>query len=90
MPEGRTRGMVMPTTLRHRRCRTTPTKTIYTKNKLAPYAIALCVFIAFTRLYLYVHFPTDVLAGAVFGSLIGYVAFRIANALDARRPLKTK
>ncbi len=66
------------------------TPLLYTKNKLAPYAIALCVFIAFTRLYLYVHFPTDVLAGAVFGSLIGYAAFRIANALDARRPLKTK
>ena len=66
------------------------TPLLYTKNKLAPYAIALCILIAFTRLYLYVHFPTDVLAGAVFGSLIGYAAFCIVNTLDVHRPLKTK
>lgn len=34
-------------------------------------AIPLAVFIAFSRLYLYVHFPSDVLAGAVLGVSIG-------------------
>lgn len=31
----------------------------------------LAVSIAYSRLYLFVHYPTDVLCGAVFGSLIG-------------------
>ena len=31
-------------------------------------------FIAFTRLYLYVHFPTDVLGGAVLGIALGTAA----------------
>lgn len=34
-------------------------------------AYSLAVLIAFSRLYLYVHFPSDVLAGAVLGFLIG-------------------
>lgn len=34
-------------------------------------AIPLAVLIAFSRLYLYVHFPSDVLGGAVLGVGIG-------------------
>ena len=34
--------------------------------------LALAVLIGFSRLYLFVHFPTDVLAGAVLGSLIAW------------------
>ena len=36
-------------------------------RKLGTPALVLAAFIAFTRLYLYVHFPTDVLGGAVLG-----------------------
>ena len=36
-------------------------------RKLGAPALVLAAFIAFTRLYLYVHFPTDVLGGAVLG-----------------------
>ena len=36
-------------------------------RKVGIAAIILAVFIAFTRLYLYVHFPTDVLAGITLG-----------------------
>ncbi len=38
-------------------------------------AIPLAALIAFSRLYLYVHFPSDVLAAAVLGVLIGEAAF---------------
>ena len=38
--------------------------------------LILACLIAFSRLYLYVHFPTDVLAGALCGFLIGYGVLR--------------
>lgn len=37
-------------------------------------ALTLASLIAFSRLYLYVHYPTDVLAGLVLGVAIGYVS----------------
>lgn len=39
-------------------------------------AIVLAVLIAFSRLYLYVHFPTDVLASVLLGVLIGKILHR--------------
>ena len=54
-------------------------------------AIPLAVFIAFSRLYLYVHFPSDVLGGAVLGVGIGllmlYGERRIAGQCK-HRPLQ--
>ncbi|CAN5330787.1 hypothetical protein BH09MYX1_BH09MYX1_32270 [soil metagenome] len=38
--------------------------------------------IALSRVYLGVHFPTDVAAGAVIGTILGYAGARLA-----RRPL---
>lgn len=61
---------------------------LFTKNKLAPYALVLAAFIGLTRLYLYVHFPTDVLAGTVTGLVFGFAAAKIVNALAARRTAK--
>ena len=34
-------------------------------------ALVMAILVAFSRLYLYVHYPTDVLAGAVLGIGIG-------------------
>ena len=45
------------------------------KRLLWPSFILACL-IAFSRLYLYVHFPTDVLAGAMCGFFIGYGVLR--------------
>lgn len=44
-------------------------------------AAVLAVLIAFSRLYLYVHFPTDVLGGAAVGVLIGIVVYRFGDGL---------
>lgn len=41
-------------------------------------AFVLALLIAFSRLYLYVHYPTDVLAGAMIGIMMGYIGFRAA------------
>ncbi len=48
-------------------------------------AIPLAVLIAFSRLYLYVHFPSDVLGGAVLGFGIGTLVFLCAEKLEHRR-----
>ena len=40
----------------------------------------VALLIAFSRLYLFVHFPTDVLFGAVLGIGAGLLAARIVNA----------
>lgn len=55
--------------------------------------LALAVCIALSRLYLYVHFPTDVLGGALAGSLCGWLAFAvwkkwIEPKLEQRTPPK--
>ena len=40
-------------------------------------ALLWCTFMSYTRVYLGVHFPGDILAGAIIGSLIGYFSGRI-------------
>ena len=48
---------------------------IFHVNKIAGvFAFILAVLIAFSRLYLYVHFPTDVLAGIGIGVICGLLA----------------
>ncbi|MEF2884584.1 MAG: phosphatase PAP2 family protein, partial [Ruminococcus sp.] len=51
------------------------------KRVLGFIALALTVCIAFSRLYLYVHYPTDVLCGLLLGVLCGIAALLIAKAL---------
>lgn len=54
-------------------------------------ACALALLISFSRLYLYVHYPTDVLAGAALGIAAGWCGCRIADRifffLDKRQRL---
>ena len=54
-------------------------------RKLGAPALVLAAFIAFTRLYLYVHFPTDILGGAVLGIVLGAAASAIANYVANRK-----
>lgn len=42
-------------------------------------ALVLAALIAFSRLYLYVHFPTDVLAGALLGSFCAVMAYYVVK-----------
>ena len=40
-------------------------------------ALLLAALIAFSRMYLYVHYPTDILGGVVLGVIIGFAAFKL-------------
>lgn len=48
-------------------------------------SLALALLIAFSRLYLYVHWPTDVLGGAVLGAAVGWMGARAAGFFAERR-----
>ena len=60
------------------------------KNRLLGIPVLiLAVLIAFSRLYLYVHFPSDVLCGALLGVLAGFLGCLLAGRLEklwANRP----
>lgn len=47
-------------------------------------AIFLAVILSFTRLYLYVHFPTDIIGGLILGILIGVITCLIVDAIDRK------
>lgn len=52
-------------------------------------AVIFAALVAFSRLYLYVHFPTDVLAGIAIGLIIG-ISFFIISEKNKKRPTKEK
>jgi len=45
-------------------------------------AFVLALLICFSRLYLYVHWPSDILGGAVLGILLGFLARRLMDRAD--------
>lgn len=49
---------------------------------IAAYIVA--AVIAFSRMYLYVHFPTDILAGLILGLIFGVLACFLVNKLWAK------
>lgn len=51
------------------------------KNRLAVPAAVIAVLVALSRLYLYVHYPTDVICGALLGILFGICGTAIVNAV---------
>lgn len=48
-------------------------------------AIALACGIAASRMYFFVHYPTDILAGAICGSLMGVLSIVIVEAVLANK-----
>lgn len=51
------------------------------KNKCWIPSLVLACLIGFSRLYLYVHFPTDVLCGAICGTVFGGISFYFSKKL---------
>lgn len=53
----------------------------FSKNRLWIPAAILATLIGFTRLYLYVHYPSDVLAGALLGIMLGWLGNAIIKMI---------
>jgi undecaprenyl-diphosphatase len=50
-------------------------------NRLCILAFVIAAMIAFSRMYLYVHYPTDIIGGVVVGIVSGYLGYVLANKL---------
>ena len=51
-------------------------------------ALSYALIISYTRIYLGVHFPGDIIGGAIMGSLIGYLSGRLGVYLLSLRKKK--
>ncbi len=59
-----------------------------TDKRFGYVAIPLAILIAFSRLYLYVHYPSDVLAAAILGVLLAVAVFRVFEKIDKNKKLR--
>ena len=58
---------------------------IFLHHKVAGvFLLILAFLIAFSRLYNYVHFPSDVLCGALLGAIFALITFAIAKKISPR------
>ena len=51
-------------------------------------ATILAILVAFSRLYLYLHYPTDVIASIVLGILFGILGYALAQKCNFRNPFR--
>lgn len=54
---------------------------IYMDKKVGIIAMILAVLIAFSRLYLYVHYPSDVFAGMILGILSAIISIKLLSKI---------
>lgn len=59
-------------------------------RKLGIPAMILACLIAFSRLYLYVHYPTDVIVSIVLGSVLALIGWYLAQKVMDKLPEKLK
>ena len=50
-------------------------------RKLGIPATLLAILIAFSRLYLYVHYPTDVIASMILGTIFGIIGYLVTHKI---------
>ena len=59
-------------------------------KKLGTPALILAVLIAFSRLYLYVHYPTDVMCSVILGTAFAFLGNFLAQKIMNKLPEKLK
>lgn len=57
---------------------------LFSRNRWGVPAVILAALVGLSRLYLYVHYPTDVLCGALLGLLCGFLAAAAARKFQSR------
>ena len=62
----------------------------YTDKKIGIFSLCLASLIAFSRIYLYVHYPSDVIAGLLSGIAVGMAVCEIYRSIASRRKNKNK
>ena len=62
----------------------------YMNYKIGILAFILAIAIAISRLYFFVHFPSDVLAGALLGTIVAFVVVYIYSLIEKIRKPKKK
>lgn len=60
----------------------------YRKSGIAALILAICI--TFSRLYLQVHFPTDVICGSISGIFFGIAGYKIADRIKMKNTNKQK
>ncbi len=55
-------------------------------KKMGIPALILACLIAFSRLYLYVHYPTDVIVSVILGTFFGFLGCWITDKIYSRKP----
>lgn len=58
---------------------------LYMNKKIGIMATILAILIAFSRLYLYVHFPSDVLCGFILGTIVAICTVKYYNILESKK-----
>ena len=58
---------------------------LYMHRRKGILALILAVAIAFSRMYLFVHFPTDILGGMIIGILSGILSILLVQKMEKRR-----
>jgi undecaprenyl-diphosphatase len=54
---------------------------IFSTHKWWLLLLVWAAIVSFSRVYLAVHYPFDVMVGAIFGMLVGWAVFRISNRI---------
>lgn len=58
----------------------------FTRSRFTVAAFILACVIAFSRLYLYVHFPSDVIASIILGIVFAYLATKLTDFIISKAP----
>jgi undecaprenyl-diphosphatase len=70
----------------HTMCAFASSVVIFNMNKkIGIFTLILSSLIGFSRLYLYVHYPSDVFGGMIIGILVGIITTIIFKSLDERK-----
>jgi len=59
----------------------------YANKRVGGVMLVIASLVAYSRLYLYVHFPTDVIAGCLLGTIFGMISVKLWNMINAKYSL---